>query len=89
VTGPQYLLGRAARAAGLDCIFNGEGGDQLFGGWTQKPMIGAELYANLYGEESREELYLRSYRRFYGAKTSCTRRISMRASDRPVSGARC
>ena len=27
VTGPQYLLGRAARAAGLDAIFNGEGGD--------------------------------------------------------------
>ena len=68
VTGPQYLLGRAARAAGLGCIFNGEGGDQLFGGWTQKPMIGAELYANLYGEESREELYLRSYRRFYGSE---------------------
>jgi asparagine synthase (glutamine-hydrolysing) len=66
VTGPQYLLGEAARAAGCDCIFNGEGGDQLFGGWTQKPMIGAELYANLYGEDSREELYLKSYHRFYG-----------------------
>jgi asparagine synthase (glutamine-hydrolysing) len=72
VTGPQYLLGKAARAAGCDCIFNGEGGDQLFGGWTQKPMIGAELYANLYandgGEDSREETYLRSYHRFYGAE---------------------
>ena len=72
VTGPQYLLGKAARAAGCDCIFNGEGGDQLFGGWTQKPMIGAELYANLYandgGEDSREEMYLRSYHRFYGAE---------------------
>lgn len=70
VTGPQYLLGKAARAAGCDCIFNGEGGDQLFGGWTQKPMIGAEIYANLYassgGEASREEIYLRSYHRFYG-----------------------
>ena len=72
VTGPQYLLGKAARAAGCDCIFNGEGGDELFGGWTQKPMIGAELYANLYasdgGEDSREETYLRSYHRFYGAE---------------------
>jgi asparagine synthase (glutamine-hydrolysing) len=72
VTGPQYLLGKAARAAGCDCIFNGEGGDQLFGGWTQKPMIGAELYANLYahdgGEDSREETYLRSYHRFYGTE---------------------
>jgi asparagine synthase (glutamine-hydrolysing) len=66
VTGPQYLLGRAARAAELSTVFNGEGGDQLFGGWTSKPMISAQLYANLYGEDSREELYLRSYHRFYG-----------------------
>jgi asparagine synthase (glutamine-hydrolysing) len=66
VTGPQYLLGRAARNAGLSVIFNGEGGDQLFGGWTNKPMISAEIYADLYGEESREELYLKSYHRFYG-----------------------
>lgn len=68
VTAPQYLLGRAAREAGLGAVFNGEGGDQLFGGWTSKPMIAAELYAGLYEshEESREETYLRSYHRFYG-----------------------
>lgn len=66
VTGPQYLLGRAAHNAGLAAIFNGEGGDQLFGGWTSKPMISANLYANLYGDESREQMYLRSYHRFYG-----------------------
>lgn len=66
VTGPQYLLGRAARQAGLSAIFNGEGGDQLFGGWTSKPMIAASLYADLYGEDTREEQYLSSYHRFYG-----------------------
>jgi asparagine synthase (glutamine-hydrolysing) len=66
VTGPQFLLGKAARAAGLSAIFNGEGGDQLFGGWTSKPMISAQLYAGLYGDDSREEIYLRSYHRFYG-----------------------
>jgi asparagine synthase (glutamine-hydrolysing) len=66
VTGPQYLLGKAAREAGLSAVFNGEGGDQLFGGWTSKPMVSAQLYAGLYGEDSREELYLRSYHRFYG-----------------------
>ncbi|MCI0458048.1 MAG: asparagine synthase C-terminal domain-containing protein [Gemmataceae bacterium] len=65
VTGPQYLLGREARRAGLTAVFNGEGGDQLFGGWTSKPMISAQLYADLYGD-SREEIYLRSYHRFYG-----------------------
>jgi len=66
VTGPQYLLGRAARSAGLEVVFNGEGGDQLFGGWTSKPMVSAEIYSNLYEDESREEAYLRSYHRFYG-----------------------
>jgi asparagine synthase (glutamine-hydrolysing) len=66
VTGPQYLLGRAARAAGLTAVFNGEGGDQLFGGWTSKPMVAAELYAGLYGEDTRAARYLESYHRFYG-----------------------
>jgi asparagine synthase (glutamine-hydrolysing) len=66
VTGPQYLLARVAREAGFSAVFNGEGGDQLFGGWTSKPMVSAELYADLYGEDTREELYLRSYQRFYG-----------------------
>jgi asparagine synthase (glutamine-hydrolysing) len=70
VTAPQYLLGRAAREAGLSAVFNGEGGDQLFGGWTSKPMVAAELYSGLYEsqEESREETYLRSYHRFYGSE---------------------
>ncbi|HUR53646.1 MAG TPA: asparagine synthase-related protein, partial [Gemmataceae bacterium] len=66
VTGPQYLLAKAAKAAGLSVAFNGEGGDQLFGGWTNKPMISAQLYAGLYGGDSREQLYLKSYHRFYG-----------------------
>lgn len=66
VTAPQYVLGRTARQDGLSAVFNGEGGDQLFGGWTSKPMVAAELYAGLYGDESREEAYLRSYHRFYG-----------------------
>jgi len=66
VTGPQYLLAKAAREADLSAVFNGEGGDQLFGGWTSKPMISAQLYAGLYGPDTREEMYLHSYHRFYG-----------------------
>lgn len=66
VTGPQYFLAKAAREAGITTVFNGEGGDQLFGGWTSKPMIAAALYAGMYGEDSREQAYLKSYRRFYG-----------------------
>ena len=66
VTGPQYLLSRAARAAGYATAFNGEGGDQLFGGWTSKPMISAQLYAGLLDGDTREETYLKSYHRFHG-----------------------
>jgi asparagine synthase (glutamine-hydrolysing) len=66
VTGPQFLLAKAAKEAGLSVAFNGEGGDQLFGGWTNKPMISAQLYAGLYGGDSREQMYLKSYHRFYG-----------------------
>lgn len=64
VTGPQWLLGRAVREAGLESLWNGEGGDQLFGGWTSKPMVAAAVFG---GEDlSLEEQYLRSYHRFYG-----------------------
>jgi asparagine synthase (glutamine-hydrolysing) len=68
VTGPHFLLGRAAREAGFSAVFNGEGGDQLFGGWTSKPMIAATVYGDLYEgqQEEPEEVYLRSYHRFYG-----------------------
>jgi asparagine synthase (glutamine-hydrolysing) len=66
VTGPQYLLGRLARERGLAAVFSGEGGDQLFGGWTNKPMVAAELFGGIVTDESREETYLRSYHRFYG-----------------------
>jgi asparagine synthase (glutamine-hydrolysing) len=66
VTGPQYLLGRAAREAGLSVVFNGEGGDQFFGGWSNKPMISAALYADEDDDHSLEEMYLRTYHKFYG-----------------------
>ena len=63
VTVPLYLLGQAA-AKQVGVVFNGEGGDQLFGGWTNKPMVAAELYS---GEDyDREAMYLNTYHRFYG-----------------------
>lgn len=72
VTGPQMMLGLAARAKGIKHVLNGEGGDQLFGGWTNKPMIAAEIFGGIAStsdaEESREETYLKSYHRFYGAE---------------------
>ncbi len=70
VTGPQMFLGLAAHKLGIHHVLNGEGGDQLFGGWTNKPMIAAEIFAGVVDEQvsSREETYLRSYHRFYGAE---------------------
>lgn len=43
VTVPLYLLGQAASQE-VQMIFNGEGGDQLFAGWTNKPLIAAGIY---------------------------------------------
>lgn len=66
VTGPQMLLAQAAKARGLTAVFNGEGGDQLFGGWTSKPMLAAALYGDFDDAPDPEDEYLRSYHRFYG-----------------------
>lgn len=60
---PLYLLGRTA-AEHVDVVFNGEGGDQLFGGWSNKPMIAAEMFAS--EGYSRVDAYLGSYHRFAG-----------------------
>lgn len=62
VTVPLYLLGKAA-AGYARRVFNGEGGDQLFGGWANKPMIAASLY----GEENKLDAYMATFHRFYGA----------------------
>jgi asparagine synthase (glutamine-hydrolysing) len=69
VLGPHWLLGEAARARGLQVAWNGEGGDQLFGGWTAKPMIAATVYGASHeapDEIGPEEQYLRSYHKFHG-----------------------
>lgn len=63
VTTPLYLLGQAA-ARKVAVVFNGEGGDQLFGGWTNKPLIAAEVYGRQ--GYDREQAYLQTYHRFYG-----------------------
>lgn len=67
VTVPLYLLGRAAKDS-VSEVWNGEGGDQLFGGWTNKPMIAAHLY-DVAGEgRSTDEVteYLTTFHRFWG-----------------------
>ncbi len=67
VTIPLYLLAQAASQE-TKVIFNGEGGDQLFAGWTNKPLIAAEVYNKLNPttQETFSAQYLRTFHRFYG-----------------------
>ncbi|MDY6898526.1 MAG: asparagine synthetase B family protein, partial [Cyanobacteriota bacterium] len=61
VTVPLYLLFQAASKE-TEIIFNGEGGDQLFAGWTNKPLIAAGIY----NSDNFNQQYLRTYHRLYG-----------------------
>ncbi len=62
VTVPLYLLCQAASSE-VSVIFNGEGGDQLFGGWTNKPLIAASIYG---GAANFTQQYLHTFHRLYG-----------------------
>jgi asparagine synthase (glutamine-hydrolysing) len=71
VTVPLYLLCQAA-SEDVQVIFNGEGGDQLFAGWTNKPLIAAGLYRSFQPESAEAQLdeftqqYLRTFHRLWG-----------------------
>jgi asparagine synthase (glutamine-hydrolysing) len=58
----------AVREAGFSHVFNGEGGDQLFAGWANRPMLAAEIYgdAGYAGQNGRIESYLQTFHHFYG-----------------------
>jgi asparagine synthase (glutamine-hydrolysing) len=62
VTVPLYLLSQAA-SQDVSIIFNGEGGDQLFAGWTNKPLIAASIYG---GSTDFIQPYLQTFHRLYG-----------------------
>ncbi|NET75723.1 asparagine synthetase B [Okeania sp. SIO1F9] len=62
VTVPLYLLCQTA-AQEVSVIFNGEGGDQLFGGWTNKPIIAAAVYNK---QESFIQKYLHTFHKLWG-----------------------
>ncbi|MEL7037578.1 MAG: asparagine synthetase B family protein [Cyanobacteria bacterium J06592_8] len=69
VTTPLYLLNQAARQD-VNIVFNGEGGDQLFAGWTNKPMIAALTYQGFNSNSSQTETdftqhYLQTFHRLY------------------------
>ncbi|MFB2921660.1 asparagine synthetase B family protein [Aerosakkonema funiforme] len=67
VTVPLFLLSQAASQE-TQIIFNGEGGDQLFAGWTNKPLIAAGIYETEHpdGEQTFVQQYLRTFHRLWG-----------------------
>lgn len=90
VTVPLALLCERARAE-VGVIFNGEGGDQLFAGWTNKPLIAASLYeratgtafapAALAGEETFAARYMRTFHRLHGHEASVFTEAARREID--------
>ncbi|MEO1561380.1 MAG: asparagine synthase C-terminal domain-containing protein, partial [Cyanobacteria bacterium J06632_19] len=67
VTVPLYLLYQAASQENR-IIFNGEGGDQLFAGWTNKPLIAAGVYQGEHPQSQNTfiQQYLRTFHRLWG-----------------------
>jgi asparagine synthase (glutamine-hydrolysing) len=67
VTVPLFLLCQVA-SQDVKIIFNGEGGDQLFAGWTNKPLIAASIYQGEHPDkkQSFEQNYLRTFHRLWG-----------------------
>jgi asparagine synthase (glutamine-hydrolysing) len=65
ITVPNFFLAERA-SRDVDVIFNGEGGDPLFGGPKNIPMLLHHWYGGVERDEAfREQQYLASYRRAY------------------------
>lgn len=64
---PLFLLGEVASLE-TSVIFNGENGDQLFAGWTNKPLIAASVYntENPAGAKDFNQHYLDTFHALYG-----------------------
>ncbi|MBG0743693.1 MAG: asparagine synthase [Cylindrospermopsis raciborskii KL1] len=60
VTVPLYLINQIASQE-TQIVFNGEGGDQLFAGWTNKPLIAAGVYQNQYSQHPENGSFLQQY----------------------------
>ncbi|WP_406447349.1 asparagine synthetase B family protein [Streptomyces sp. NBC_00876] len=65
LTVPNLLLAEAVAADGASCVLNGEGGDPVFGGPKNLPMLVQEMHreAGAPWDEDRATAYLRSYRK--------------------------
>ncbi|MEV0298168.1 asparagine synthase-related protein [Nocardia sp. NPDC050710] len=66
LTVPNLLLAEAAAADGVRVVLNGEGGDPVFGGPKNLPMLIFELARDDPDPDARALAYLDSYRKCYG-----------------------
>lgn len=66
VTAPLLLLNQAA-SQDVRVVFNGEHGDQLFAGWTNKPLIANQVYDSENFMLSKQ--YLNTFGRLYGCES--------------------
>lgn len=65
LTVPNLLLAEAVAGDGHRVVLNGEGGDPIFGGPKNLPMLVHELHRDEPGLDARANAYLRSYRKCY------------------------
>ncbi|MFE3398351.1 asparagine synthetase B family protein, partial [Kitasatospora indigofera] len=65
LTVPNLMLAEAVAGDGLRVSLNGEGGDPVFGGPKNLPMLVHELHRDDPSPGARAEAYLRSYRKCY------------------------
>ena len=65
LTVPNLLLAEAAAGDGLQVVLNGEGGDPVFGGPKNLPMLIYELHREDPAPSARESAYLSSYRKCF------------------------
>ncbi|MGW4236986.1 asparagine synthetase B family protein [Streptomyces sp. NPDC004749] len=83
LTVPNLMLAEAVAGDGLSVVLNGEGGDPVFGGPKNLPMLVYEMhrddpYASGVADDTRETAYLRSYRKCY---TDLPRLLTANALD--------
>jgi len=65
LTVPNLMLAEAVAADGIRVVLNGEGGDPVFGGPKNLPMLLYELHRDDPAPHARALAYLRSYRKCY------------------------
>ncbi|MFB7469797.1 asparagine synthetase B family protein [Kitasatospora sp. NPDC056184] len=65
LTVPNLMLAEAVAADGITVALNGEGGDPVYGGPKNLPMLVHEMHRDDPAPEARAEAYLRSYRKCY------------------------